>query len=89
MDVLIFTLSDCEHCNDLKKRLNGIKIPFKELEINKHKAFWNDIVKETGSDVVPTVCLMDNVNKGARILIPGRDFHTEDDIIYIIKKYTL
>ena len=34
MDVLIFTLGDCEHCKDLKKRLNVIKIPFKEMDIN-------------------------------------------------------
>jgi glutaredoxin len=89
MDVLIFTLGDCEHCKDLKKRLNVIKIPFKEMDINKHTEFWKDIVEQTGSDVVPTVCLMDNINKGARILIPGKDFHTEDDIVNLIKKYTL
>jgi glutaredoxin len=89
MDVIVFTLNDCEHCKDLKTKLSNAQISFKEFEINEHKPFWDDIVKQTGADVVPTLYLMDKINKRARILIGGKDFNSGDEAIKIIKKNTL
>jgi glutaredoxin len=89
MDVIIFSLADCEHCQDLKKRLFNEQIPFRDFEINKHKPFWDDIVKQTGSDYVPTIYLKDDKTKTGRILVPLKDFTNGDEAIKIIKKYTL
>jgi glutaredoxin len=89
MEVFIFTLNDCEHCQDLKNRLFNEQIPFKDFEINQHKPFWDDIVKQTGSEYVPTVYLRDKNKKTARILTPLKDFNNGDEAINIIKKYTL
>jgi glutaredoxin len=89
MEVFIFSLMGCEHCEDLKKRLTNEQISFKDFEINKHKPFWDEIVKQTGSDLVPTVFLKDDKRKTARVLVPLKDFNNGDEVIKIIKKYTL
>ena len=89
MELFIFTLSDCIHCQDLKTRLGNVKLSFKEFEINKNKSFWEEIVKQTGEDIVPTVYLKDNKDEKTYIFIPGKDFNNGDEAINIIKKYTL
>ena len=89
MDVIVFTLNDCGHCKDLKMRLINAQISFKDFEINQHRPFWDDIVKQTSVDVVPTLYLTDNINKKSYILIAGKDFHNGDEAINLIKKYTL
>ena len=89
MEVFVFTLNECEHCQDLKNKLLNEQIPFNDFEINQHKPFWDDIVKQTGADLVPTVYLRDNEKKTGRILIPLKDFNNGDEAIKIIKKYTI
>ena len=89
MEVFIFSLTDCIHCKDLKTRLTNAEIQFKDFEINQHRPFWDDIVKQTGTDVVPTIYLRDSKSKSACILIAGKDFNNGDEAINIIKKYTL
>jgi glutaredoxin len=89
MEVFVFTLNDCEHCKDLKTKLSNVQISFREFEINEHKPFWDDVVKQTGTDVVPTLYLLDKINKRSRVLIPGKDFNDGDEAIKMIKKYTL
>ena len=89
MELFIFTLSDCIHCQDLKTRLGNVKLSFKEFEINKNKSFWEEIVKQTGEDIVPTVYIKEDEGKKTHIFIPGKDFNNGDEAINIIKKYTL
>jgi len=89
MEVFIFSLTDCIHCKDLKTKLITAEIQFKDFEVNQNRPFWDDIVKQTGEDVVPTIYLRDKERKSARILIPGKDFNDGDEAIKIIKKYTL
>jgi glutaredoxin len=88
MEVLVFSLNDCIHCKDLKTRLTNTKISFKDFDIDEHRSFWKEIVKQTGENVVPTLCLYDNDEK-INIFIPGKDFNNGDEAINIIKKYTL
>ena len=89
MELFIFTLIDCVHCQYLKTRLSNVKLSFKEFEINKNKLFWDEIVKQTGEDIVPTVCIRDDEGEKIHIFIPGKDFNNGDEAINIIKKYTL
>ena len=88
MEVFVFSLSDCIHCKDLKTKLNNSKISFKDLDIDQHESIWEEILKQTGDNVVPTVCLYDG-NEKAHIFVPGKDFNNGDEVIEIIKKYTL
>jgi glutaredoxin len=88
MDVFVFTLNHCVHCNDLKTKLNNSKILFKELDIYEHELFWKEIVKKTGDNVVPTICLYDN-DKNIHVFTPGKDFNNGDEAISILKNYIL
>lgn len=87
MEVFIFSLNDCIHCKDLKIRLTNAKILFKDFDVDQHESFWKEIVKQTGENVVPTVCLYDR-DKKIHVFIPGKDFNNGDEVINIIKRYT-
>ena len=89
MEVIIFSLSNCFHCKDLKMKLNNVKISFKDFDIHEDKLFWDEIVKQTGANLVPTICLFDNDNKKTHFFVPDKDFKNGDEAIDIIKKYTL
>ena len=89
MEVFIFSLTGCNYCQDLKKRLTNEQIHFKDFDVNQHKPFWDEIVKQTGSDYVPTIYLKDDKKRIGRILVPLKDFNNGDEAINIIKNYTL
>ena len=82
-------MTNCSHCKDLKTKLINAEIQFKDFEIIEHQTYWNEIVKQTGENIVPTIYLRDKELKNNRILIPGKDFNNGDEAINIIKKYTL
>ena len=88
MEVFVFSLNDCVHCKDLKMKLNNSKISFKDFDIDKHESFWGEIVKQTGENVVPTICLYDE-DKKMHVFISGKDFNNRDEGINLIKKYIL
>jgi glutaredoxin len=89
MEVFIFSMKNCTHCKDLKTKLDNVQISFKDFDINEHELFWKEIVKKTGENLVPTVCLYNNQDKQTYIFTPGKDFNNGDEAINIIKKHTL
>ncbi len=87
--VILFTMDGCGHCVELKNRLNELKIPFNEIEINQNRKVWNQVIEQTGDNVVPTIYITEeNTDKGV-VFIPGKDFNNRDEGVKIIKKYVL
>jgi glutaredoxin len=89
VDVIIFTMNGCGHCHDLKKELNKLKISFNEIDISNNKKIWDQVIQQTGDNVVPTIYITEkNTDKGV-VFIPGKDFNNKDEGINLIKKYIL
>jgi glutaredoxin len=83
--IIIFTLNGCFHCTNLKNRLNELNIPFIDVEIGQNQKLWDQVVEQTGHNVLPTVFIKkDNTDEGP-VYVPGRDYKTEDEIVEIIK----
>jgi glutaredoxin len=82
--IIIFTLNGCQHCDSLKERFTNLSIPYNELDIEKNEELWNKIVDYNNSEVVPTILMYDEYDKG-EIFIPGKDYETEDEIVKIIE----
>ena len=85
--IVLFTLKGCDHCNDLKTRLNKLNIQYQEIEINQNKELWNQVVSQTGHNVLPTVFISENKTDEGLVYVPGRDYQSQDEIIEIIKKH--
>lgn len=83
--IYIFTINGCSHCSELKKRLKDENITFNDVEITLNRPLWEQVVSQTGHDILPTVLLQDEKDGNGTVYTPGRDFQDNDEIIKIIK----
>ena len=59
-NVNVFTLNGCSHCVELKNILKENKIEFIEFEITQNKEVFDEIIKLTGHNSLPTTFLQDH-----------------------------
>ena len=85
--ILIFTLNGCDHCQTLKHRLTELTIEFIDIEISNNENLWNQVIQQTGFNILPTVFIKKENTDNGPVYIPGRDYKNEDEIIEIIKTY--
>ena len=86
-NIVVFTLKGCGHCVELKKELIACEIPHNEIEISENEEIWNQVVKQTGHNALPTVFIGLDGNETGPVFVAGRDFNGKDEFIEIIKKY--
>ncbi len=86
--ITIFTLDGCGHCSTLKSRLNLLGIKYKEIEVTQNNHVWDEIVKLTKYDYLPTVLIFSDSSTNANVYIPSVNYQTEDEIVEIIKNNT-
>ncbi len=85
--IIVFTLNGCFHCHHLKEELNNLSIPYLEIEVTANPNIWDQVVKQTGHDSLPTVFIQKNGTDSGPVYVPGRDYDTHDEIIEILKTY--
>jgi glutaredoxin len=83
----IFTINGCSHCKVLKEELSKQGIEYGEFEVNKNRKIYDEVVKLTNLDALPTVYLQDPQTLSGPIFVAGRDFNTKEEAIEKIKKY--
>jgi glutaredoxin len=83
--IVIFTLNGCSHCKNLKGRLNDLEISYIDVEIGENQKLWDQVVQQTGHNVLPTVFIKKENSDEGPVYVPGRDYHNEDEIVEIIK----
>ncbi len=87
-EIIIFTLNGCNHCKNLITKLKTLNIDFIELEITQNRHIWDQVIKQTGFDTLPTVFIKPKNGDDGPAYVPGRDYFDEDEIVEIIKKST-
>lgn len=87
-EIIVFTLLGCGHCKKLKKQLTAHNKNFTEIEITANQDVWNQVVEQTGYNVLPTVFIRNENTEDGVVFIPGKDFQNEDEIIKLIDDYT-
>ena len=87
--LLIFTLSGCGHCQQFKQRLNTESIPFTEFDVDQNQELWNQVVEQTGNELLPTFFIKKPDSEAGPVFCPEKDFNNEDEAITIIKKYII
>jgi len=86
-NVIVFTLLGCGHCKSLKKKLSTQKIEFNEIEITQNPNIWNQVVEQTGHNVLPTIFIQNEDSDDGTVFIPGRDYQDEEEAINLVKNY--
>lgn len=87
-NILVFTLDGCQHCVDLKKSLTNANVLYNEMEINENQSLWNQVVEQTGYNLLPTVFIGSNDSDEGIVLVPDRDFKSSTELLKYIKKYS-
>jgi glutaredoxin len=85
--IFVFSIGGCKHCKTLKEKLNELEISFTELEINSHREIWDQVVKQTGLNILPTVFIKKGNTDDGPVFVPTRDFTNQEDLIEKIKNY--
>jgi glutaredoxin len=85
--VLVFTLNGCGHCIDLKKELIQRDLPFIEIEVSNNQKIWDQVVNQTGHNVLPTIFIKRENTDDGLVYVPGKDFQNTEEAVEIIKKY--
>lgn len=85
--IFIFSLIGCGHCRTLKEKLNEMSIPFTDLEINSNREIWDQVVKQTGLNILPTVFIKKGESDDGPVFVPSRDFKSQEELIEKIKIY--
>tara|TARA_R110000796_G_scaffold40062_1_gene99380 strand:- start:8533 stop:8784 length:252 start_codon:yes stop_codon:yes gene_type:complete len=77
----IYTQTNCSHCDKLKNKLQELKIPFIDIDINDeiNKDECEGLFKLTGEPVVPIIV------KPPHVLAPNRSFTTIDQAVVLIQ----
>jgi hypothetical protein len=57
-----------------------------DIDIDRNKEIWDSVVEQTKHNFVPTVFIKKNDTEDGLVYLPGKDFHTEDEIVEILKK---
>lgn len=85
--IVVFTLKDCSHCIDLKKKLKNENISFTEIEVTSNKHIWDKVVEQTGHNALPSVYISLNGGDNGPIYVPERDYQDQEELIDKIKKF--
>lgn len=85
--IVVFTLSGCRFCVDLKKELKKSEIIFTEIEISNNQTIWDKVVEQTGHNLLPTVYVNKEGTDEGPVYVPTRDFNSPNEIIKIIKTF--
>jgi len=85
--IIIFTLNGCSHCVDLKKKLKQHEIEFNEIEIMSNQKLWDNVVEQTGNNVLPTVYVALDGGDDGPVFIPEKDYKSQDELIEKLKNY--
>ena len=86
-NIIVFTLDGCHHCKELKKKLIAEKIEFQEIEVTMNNQIWDEVVKQTGHNALPTVYISLDMGDEGPVFVPERDYESHEDLIEKIKNY--
>ena len=81
MEVKMFTMKGCSHCDNLKKQLKENKIDFVELDIDENKKLYDSFSKKVKNEFLPAVL----IDKTA--FLPDKSFNTIDEAVVQIKTH--
>jgi glutaredoxin len=85
--IIVFTLFNCSHCKDLKRKLKNENIEFQEIEVELNQEIWDRVVDQTGHNILPTVYISLNGGDEGPVFVPERDYKSQEELIEKIKKY--
>ena len=83
MEVRVFSMKGCPHCDNLKNKLIENNIEFVELDVDDNELLYERFSKKVKNEFLPAML----VDKTA--YVPEKSFNTIDEAVELVKKHLL
>lgn len=89
IDVVVYTMKGCPHCDDFKNLLEERNIDFHDRDIDKYKDEYDLFVEASGSEYVPSLLVLETSNKITKsfIYVPEKNYNELTEAIDIILEH--
>jgi len=81
MEIKVFSMKGCPHCDNLKNKLTENKIDFVEVDVDENEKLYKSFSKKVNNDLLPAVL----IDKTA--FLPDKSFKTIDEAVVQIKTH--
>jgi len=83
MEINIFSMKGCPHCDNLKNKLKENNIEFVELDIDDNNLLYERFSKKVDNEFLPAILI------GKTAYVPERSFTTIDEAVELVKKHLI
>ena len=83
MEVRVFSMKGCPHCDNLKNKLRENNIEFVELDVDDNELLYERFSKKVKNEFLPAML----IDKTA--YVPEKSFNTIDEAVELVKKHLL
>ena len=84
--VLIYSMTECPHCSDLKEMVKAEGINFKTIDVDEFEDDWERVKELTGTEFVPTIMVKDLDSRREKYISPDVHFQDLEEALYLLKK---
>lgn len=81
MEIKIFSMKGCPHCDKLKDKLKENDINFLVLDVDEHEELYDKFSKKVDNEFLPAILI------GKTAFLPEKSFQTIDDAVNLVKKH--
>jgi|TARA_R110000751_G_scaffold67612_1_gene137918 glutaredoxin len=81
MEIKIFSMKGCPHCDNLKDKLKENKIDFVVIDVDENEKLYEAFSKKVKNDFLPAIL----IDKTA--FLPDKSFNTIDEAVIQIKTH--
>ena len=81
MEIKIFSMKGCPHCDNLKDKLKENKIDFVVIDVDENEKLYEVFSKKVKNDFLPAIL----IDKTA--FLPDKSFNTIDEAVIQIKTH--
>ena len=83
MEINIFSMKGCPHCDNLKNKLKENNIEFVELDIDDNNLLYERFSKKVDNEFLPAILI------GKTAYVPDKSFNTIDEAVELVKKHLI
>ena len=83
MEISVFSMKCCPHCDNLKNKLKENNIEFVEIDIDDNELLYERFSKKVNNEFLPAILV------GKTAYVPEKSFTTIDEAVELVKKHII
>lgn len=83
MEISVFSMKGCPHCDNLKNKLIENNIEFVEIDIDENELLYERFSKKVNNEFLPAILV------GKTAYVPEKSFTTIDEAVELVKKHII